>query len=147
MAWVSVEDVSAVLHIDLSSDEWILHDIEHVQGLCEVEIGTQTEPITARLKAVAAQIVARIWRAGEMARHNPEGLQQESLGSWSGSYPPGAGLGLTNAEKRQLRKAIGLSDLGVITITRGSVLETAGYVAVVGQPEAPFPVFADEDLP
>jgi hypothetical protein len=124
MAWITPHQVGAVLHTDLSGDPWIDDLIEHVEGLCEVEIGEQDEPISRRLAAVVTQIAARMWRAAVAAEGNPEGISQETIGAYSYSQSTIAALGLTNAEKDSLRKAVGRTGLWVQPTTRGPV-ETA----------------------
>lgn len=92
--------------------------IEHVQGLAEAVIGVQEEPVSARLKAVMVEIVYRLSRA---AVQNPDGVVQESIGGYSYTVGSQSGLGLSDAEKRNLRLAAGVGDLSVVSTTRGTV--------------------------
>lgn len=128
MAWIEPEAISNLLG-DTFDEGLTDFVIDHAQALAEIEIGEQDTP-TSRVKAVMVGIVIRMLRSFEEARTNPSGITQEALGAYSYSVSSVAGLGLTNAEKRQLRKAAGLSQLGVVRITRGG-LETAGPPVVL----------------
>lgn len=129
MAWITSDAVETLLQTDLSSDAYIDDLIDHAQGLAEIEVGEQTEPVSAGLQAVLAQIVARMWRAGRGAQANPAGVSMEQTGPFMMQFPqPGAaGLGLTKAEVRLLRKAAGMLSVGVLPTTRGD-LETPHVV-------------------
>lgn len=128
MAWIEPEAISNLLG-DTFDEGLTDFTIDHAQALAEIEVGEQDEP-TGRLKAVLTGIVIRMLRSFEEARTNPSGVTQETLGSYSYSVSAVAGLGLTNAEKKQLRKACGVSQLGIVHITRGG-LETAGPPVVL----------------
>lgn len=128
MAWIEPEAISNLLG-DTFDEGLTDFTIDHAQALAEIEVGEQDEP-SGRLKAVLTGIVIRMLRSFEEARTNPSGVTQETLGSYSYSVAAVAGLGLTNAEKKQLRKACGVSQLGIVRITRGG-LETAGPPVVL----------------
>lgn len=120
MAWITSTDVEPVLQTDLSSDDYIDGLIAHCEALAEGIVGEQDEPVSAQLKAVLAQIVARMWRGGRQAASNPEGFQSASIAEeFSYSVPTGAhidaGLGLTNREKKDLRRAAGVAPVWFIT--------------------------------
>lgn len=144
MAWIEPEAITDLLG-DTFDGGLVDFTIDHVQALAEIEVGEQVEPVSRGLKAATTQIVIRMLRSFEEARTNPSGVTQESLGNWSQSVTVVAGLGLTNAEKKLLRKAAGKLPVGVLQISRGDNLETAGFVEAVGG--EPIPWFADEDLP
>lgn len=129
MAWIEPAAVELLLRTDLSEDPYIEGFIDHVQGLAEIEVGTQDEP-SAGLQAVFAEIVARKYQASLDAVTNPTGVSQESIGGYSWSRFTAVGMGLTDAEKKALRKAAGISGIWVQPITRGDQLETAGLVDV-----------------
>jgi hypothetical protein len=131
MAWITSAQVSVVLQTDLSADTWIDDLIDHVQGLAEVEIGTQTEPVGLGLQSVFAQIVARMWRAGKAAASNPSGYQSEQIDDYRYATPVGgapivAGLALTKTERAALKKAVGQSQFWVQPTMQNAGLETAG---------------------
>ena len=110
--WVTPEDVVAVYPDSAASFEFV----EHVQGLAEAVIGSQTEPVSARLKAAMVEVVYRLDRARQQ---NPDGLTQESLGAYSYTVGSQSGLGLSLADERRLRSAAGIGDLAVVSTTRG----------------------------
>jgi len=124
MAWIDPTDVtdvypSATVTADL---------VAHVQGLAEVEIGDQTEPVSSKLAAVMVQIVHRF----SLAAAGDDNISQEALGPYSYTRATVSGLGLTKTEKRLLKKAAGQSTFWVQPITRsaeGKGLETAGPLA------------------
>lgn len=128
MAWITYIQVEPLVQTDLSTDEWIDDLISHVEGLAEVEIGAQTEPVSTAIQTILAQIVARMWRAGRAASTNPAGFQSETSPEYGYSVPTGshleAGFGLTYREKKDLRKAAGLGGLWVQPLTSGT-LETS----------------------
>lgn len=137
MAWIDDTAVSALLQQDLATDPYIGGLIDHAQALAEAEIGEQTDltpPATGEtpsaVQAVLAQIVARMWQAGQSARANPAALQSETTGPFTFQNPNAgaAGLGLTNRETRALRKAAGLVGVGTLPTTRGE-LETPAVIA------------------
>lgn len=130
MAWITSEQVETVLRTDLSTDVYIDDLIVQAQGLAEVEIPAQTEPVTQALQSVLVQIVARMWRAGKSAEINPAALQSETTGphTFQDVQAGAAGLGLTNREIKALKKAAGVTGLWVQPTKRGDYLETApGY--------------------
>lgn len=161
MAWITSDDVKIVLHRDLSSDEFIGGLIDHAQHLAELEVGTQDTP-NDKLKAVLAQIVGRMWQAGESARMNPAGVMSETAGPFNYQDPNAgvAGLGLTNREKQDLKKAAGVSGLWIQPTSRSDTdagLEVAGEYPVgrggVSEEQLldveggePIPYFNDSDL-
>lgn len=128
MAWITSTAVEPLVQTDLSADTFISALINHAEALAEIEVGVQTEPVSAGLQAVLAQIVARMWRAGQGAAVNPGGFQSETSPEYGYSVPTGptlaAGLGLTNQEKKDLKRAAGVNGLWVQPTTRGDV-ETA----------------------
>ena len=128
MAWIEPEAISDLLG-DTFDEGLVDFTIDHAQALAEIEIGEQDEPLPRGLRAVTTQIVIRMLRSFAEARSNPEGLNQETLGAWSYSISAVAGLGLTTAEKKLLRKAAGLGpSIGVLRMTRGP-LETPGPIS------------------
>jgi hypothetical protein len=155
-AWITSEIVGVLVRTDLSADTFIDDLIDHVQGLSENEIGEQADPSNG-LKAVFAEIVARKWRAGRAAEMNPAGFQSDSAGPYSMSDPgarAGVGLGLTDREKQDLRRAVGLGGMWLQPTSRSDRLETSGrfwgpdidpdsLVSVEGG--APAPWFPPED--
>jgi hypothetical protein len=125
--WIKIDRLEAILRTDLRDDKYVLHLIDQVQGLAEAEIGEQATPSNA-LQSVFAEIVARKWQVGESARLNPAGFQSDTTGPFTIQDPGArtAGLGLTDREKLDLRKAIGKPPgLWVQPTTRGDRLETA----------------------
>lgn len=124
MAWITSANVGVLLQTDLSADTWIDDLIDHAQALAEGEVGTQDSPSNA-LKAVLAQIVARMWQGGQSAQVNPAALTMEQTGPFAMQNPNAgaAGLGLTDREIKALRKAAGKLTVGVLPTTRGD-LET-----------------------
>jgi hypothetical protein len=125
-AWIASDAVATLLQTDLGDDSHIDALIAHAQALAEIEIGAQASP-GAGLQAALAQIVARMWQAGQSAQINPAALTQDQVGPFGFQNPNAgaAGLGLTNREKALLRKAVGKGDLYVQPTTRGDRLETA----------------------
>lgn len=127
MAWITSTDVEVVLQTDLSGDAWIDGLIDHVQGLAESVIGlVDDDDVTNRLKSVFAQIVARFWRSGKAAATNPQGYETERIDDYQYQYPAGgpsnvSGLGLTNREKKDLRRAAGLRPVWALTIDNSPV--------------------------
>ena len=128
MAWITFAAVEPLVRADLSADPWIGGLIDNAQGLAEVEIGEQAEPISTGLQAILAQIVARMWQDSMSAEANPAGMAGESIDGYSfqDRTPGTAGLGLTNREKAALKRAAGILPLTVVSTTRGN-LET-GWV-------------------
>lgn len=157
--WITPAPVEALLQTDLSDDPYILELVDHAQSLAELEIGEQATPSRA-LKAVVAQIVARMWQAGKDAHENPSGANMEVAGPFTTQRTNAgvAGLGLTDREKSLLRQAVKQSGLWVQPTSRGTTLETAPGVAggfevlpeqvldVVGGGE-PIVWFGEADLP
>jgi hypothetical protein len=128
--WIASADVEVILHRDLSSDPYIDGLISRAQHLAELEVGTQDSP-NDRLKAVLASIVARMWQAGESARMNPAGMQSETSGpfTYQDVNAGVAGLGLTNRERSDLKKAAGISGLWIQPTSRSDTdagIEVAG---------------------
>lgn len=125
MAWITTDAVTVLLQTDLTDDEYVEALINHAQALAEVEVGTVAEP-SAGLKAVLAQVVARMWQAGKNAQVNPAAMTMEVAGPFTFQTATAgvAGLGLTNREKDQLKKAAGSSPFWVQPTTRGDILET-----------------------
>lgn len=124
-AWITSEPVAVLLQTDLSTDAYIDDLIDHAQHLAELEVGEQDTP-NAKLKAVLAQIVARMWQAGQSAQQNPAALQSEWTGPAGYQAPRAgaAGLGLTDRERSDLRRAVGLEGgLWVQPTSRGDDLE------------------------
>ena len=145
MAWIESTQVDVLLQTDLSDDSYVTALIGHAQSLAENEIGTQDDPSTG-LQAVLAQIVARMWQAGQSAQVNPAALQSDTTGPFTFQNPNAgaAGLGLTNREIKALRKAAGLRQVGILPTTRGD-LETPAVVDSyfgVGEP-APEETYLD----
>lgn len=122
--WITLTDVEPLLQRSLEADEWIAPLILHGQGLVEAEISTQDPTdLPVGLTAILAQIVARLWRAGQAANANPAGNQQETLGPHTftaGNFS--AGWGLTNGERDQLARY--RSKLWVQPTHRADNLET-----------------------
>lgn len=114
MSWITPEDVEAV-YPDTTVTQPFL---DHLQSLAEVCTGIQETPISAHLKAAFIEVAQRKSLAGD---HNPQGLTSETLGSYSYQQPGAPGLGLTKAECRSLKRAVGKSGLSAIAITRGEV--------------------------
>lgn len=125
MAWINKSAVAVLLQTDLDEDPFIDALIDHAQGLAEIEVGEQDDPSTG-LQSALAQIVARMWQAGQSAKVNPAGLQGQMAGPFNVQNPNGgaAGLGLTNREKALLRKAAGKTGLWVQPTSRADDLET-----------------------
>jgi len=126
--WITSEQVSILLQTDLSTDPYIDGLIVHAQGLAEGVIGTQEEPVSAALQSELANIVARMWQAGKAAQGNPAGYQSETAGPFTIQDTRGGtvGLGLTDRERKALRRAAGISPLAVVSTTRNDWLETPG---------------------
>lgn len=126
MSWITFEDLTAVYPAVASEDtDEIEALIAHVQGLATIEIGAQTEPVGVGLTAAMVQIVHRFY----LASGDDVNISQETLGNYSYTRAQISGLGLTNAEKKLLKKAAGQSGFWVQPITRsedGEGLETAG---------------------
>lgn len=122
MSWITERQVSTLLQTDLSDDPHIDGLIAHVQGLAEVEIGEQATP-SAGVQSITAQIVARMWQAGQSAKINPAALQSDTVGPFTIQDPNAgaAGLGLTNREKASLKKAVGKTGIWVQPTTRGDI--------------------------
>ena len=148
MAWINPHTIEAIIQTDLVTDPYIDHLITHVQGLCELEIGEQTEPVSNKLAAVFSQIVARFWRAGKAASTSPQGYQSERVDDYQYEYPSQgamlAGFGLTNAETKRLKKAAGQTQLWVQPISRGDGLETAGPGTTGQHPNPPAAAFLED---
>lgn len=127
MSWITIRQVETVLQTDLDADPYISDLIDHAQGLAEVEVGAQATP-SNKLKSVLAQIVARMWQAGQSAKQNPAGVGMEVAGPFTVQHTNAgvAGLGLTDREKKLLRQAVGKSGLWVQPTYRDNDLETAG---------------------
>lgn len=127
MAWITEPQVSALLRTDLSADPYLGELIVQAQGLAEIEIPAQTEPVSQGLQSVLTQIVGRMWRAGMAAEMNPAALQSETTGphTFQDTHSGSAGLGLTNREIRALKKAAGVTGLWVQPTKRAENLETA----------------------
>lgn len=125
MAWIESDRVGTLLQTDLSADGYIDDLIDHAEALAEAEVGEQTEPVSAALQAVLAQIVARMWQGGQSAQVNPAALTMEQTGPFAMQNPNAgaAGLGLTNREIKALRRAAGKLAVGILPTTRGD-LET-----------------------
>lgn len=123
MAWITPVDVEPIIRQDLSGDSYIDGLITHAQGLAEVEVGEQAEPVSSGLAAILTQVVARMWQDSKSAEVNPAGLAMEVSGPFTiqDTTPGVAGLGLTNREIKALRKAAGLRNIGVLSTTRGNV--------------------------
>ena len=51
MAWITIDDVEALIATDLSDDEWALKLIDQAQSLAEITVGVQTEPVSEKLMA------------------------------------------------------------------------------------------------
>lgn len=138
MAWITFDQVEVLLQQNLDHDPYVIGLIDHAQGLAEVEIGEQEEPVSRRLQSVLANVVARMWQSGQSAQINPAGLQSETTGPHTIQDPRAgtAGLGLTDREKDQLRKAVGRTGLWVQPTTRGP-LETAPGFRPVEDPTDP----------
>lgn len=122
--WIEPAEVATLLQTDLGTDSFVGDLIRHAQALAELEVGTQEAP-NARLKALLAQIVARMWQAGKSAQQNPAALQGEWTGpsGYQNPHAGAAGLGLTNRERADLRRAVGLGGLWVQPTSRGDDLE------------------------
>lgn len=146
--WITPADVEPLVQTDLAGDDWVDALIPHAQGLIEAEIGAQDPAaLPAGLTAVTAQIVARLWRAGQAARVNPAGHQMEVLGPHT--FQAGnisAGWGLTDREKETLGRFRHV--LWVLPTHRadglerppGLVADTAGGDAVLWTDPADMPV-------
>lgn len=126
MAWITAAPVEILLQTELEADAYIDGLIDHAQALAEMEVGAQADP-SAALKAVLAQVVARMWQAGQNAKQNPAAMSMEVAGPFTfQTMTPGvAGLGLTDREKALLRKAVGASPFWVQPTYRNDTLETA----------------------
>lgn len=126
MAWITPGDVEAVYPF---ADSITQDQCDHVQALCEGVVGFQEEPVPSKLKAVVVEIAVRFWRGVKGATLSPAGFQSERTDDYQYEYPTGGpqlvGFGLTNADKKALRRAVGIPSVGVIHITRGP-LETSG---------------------
>lgn len=125
MAWIESSAVAVLLQTDLDDDTYVDALIDHAQALAEMEVGAQDDP-GAGLCATLAQIVARMWQAGQNARVNPAAFSMDTAGPFTQqTQQPGvAGLGLTNLEKKQLRKAAGVGSLWVQPTYIADRLET-----------------------
>lgn len=115
MPWIEPDDVTAVFPTDAPTQGLI----DHVEGLAENEIGSQTEPVSNKLKAVMVQIVHRF----SLASNDDDNIRQESIGSYSYTKAMQSGLGLTEREINKLHKAVGKTRLWTQPISRGDRLE------------------------
>lgn len=126
MAWITPEDVEAVYPFATTLTET---QCAHIQGLCEAVIGHQDEPVTNRVKAVVVDIAVRFWRGVQGATASPAGYQSERIDDYQYDYPAAGpiltGFGLTQLEKKSLRRAARIPEVGVMKLTRGP-LETSG---------------------
>lgn len=147
MTWIEPEDVGTLLQTDLSEDPWIAGTITHTVELIEGEIGAQDpDDLPTGLAAQAAQIAARLWRAGKAANSNPAGNQQDTLGPHS--FTAGgltAGFGLTQREKDDLDKFKTNSALWVQPTNRGDALETPGELVADTSGGDPIMWIAEDD--
>lgn len=120
--WIATTDVTDV-YPDTDVTDGL---IGHVQGLAEIEIGEQDEPVSTGLAAAMVQIVHRF----ALAASDDDNISQETLSSYSYTRTSLSGLGLTRAEKKLLRKAAGINGTWVqpisVASTEGAGLETAG---------------------
>lgn len=93
------------------------------------------------------------WRADTLVRvccsaarrslENPEGISQESLGSYSASMTNASSdVYLTSGERRSVKRAAGKGSIGAIPVTRGP-LETGACGDTVYLPVSP----AGQDIP
>lgn len=116
MAWITPDDVIAAYpEADVTPGF-----IAHIQALAEVCTGVQTEPISSGLKATFVDVVYRKHLAGTT---NPEGINMEVLGPYTRQHTAAPGLGLTRTDCRALKKAVGKSTVGVLSVG-GGPLET-----------------------
>jgi hypothetical protein len=120
MAWIERSAVETLLQTDLYDDEYVAALIDHAQALAESYVGEQDDP-DPKLRAVLAQITARMWQAGRSAQMNPAALQSETTGpfTFQNVNAGAAGLGLTNREIVALRRAAGMMSVGSLSTTRG----------------------------
>jgi hypothetical protein len=146
-AWIAPARIATLLRTELDADEYMVEFIAHVQGLAEVEVGPQEVPVSAGLASTFAEIVTRKYQATLDAETNPTGVSQESIGGYSWSRYSVVGMMLTDAEKKALRKAAGVSGMWVQPITRGDRLETAGLVDVTYPGGLPVEWFDPSELP
>lgn len=114
--WITPADIAAAYP---AASDVTPGFIAHIQGLAEVVTGTQEAPISNRLKSVFVEIVHRRSLASN------DDISQESIGSYSYTRNVAPGQGLTDRERKDLKRAIGKRSLTVIPTTRGR-LETFG---------------------
>lgn len=121
MAWITPDDVADVYPAaDLTEEQ-----IDHLQGLAEGCVGQLSEPVSRAVKSIMVDIAWRFWRGLQAADVSPEGYQRETTPEYSYEYPAAGpiltGFGLTDKECRALRRAAGVTGLGVQRVSRGAV--------------------------
>ncbi len=113
-----------------------------VSSLVRSEAGRTWEGLAVPddIVVVVLDMAARVYR-------NPANMAQESLGSWSGTYAPGAlaGLAFTAAERRILGRYRTQRGLWTMGTTRNDGFGDDVFVPVVDAP--PFPWYSTLDAP
>jgi hypothetical protein len=92
---------------------------------------------------VPRSVVPVVLAVARRAFDNPDGAIQKSVGDVTLSYGggrQGATVYLTAAERRIVRRAAGRTSAGAVTLTSPYDGAATTYVAVEGQPDAPFPL-------
>jgi hypothetical protein len=88
-----------------------------------------------------------LWSA-RRSFENPAQLTQETVSGWSGTFASASpDVYLTSNEKRLVRKAAGLAEVGVIPTSRGDLLETHVCDQLTGAQYLPVDPTGDKDIP
>jgi len=111
--WITSDEVTDVYpNAELTEEQ-----IAHIQSLAEGCIG-QHDEVPPAVKAIMVDWAYRFWQA---LNTNPDGITQEQTGPFMRSFATQPALGITDRDCQLLRKAIGMTGLGVISTTRGPV--------------------------
>lgn len=108
-----LDDASALVRAEAGDEDWVDDDntLEEVPGV---------------IAAITVAVAIRAYR-------NPDGVRQESIGTYSVAYADtSTAVFLTEGERRMIRRAVGLSGIGSISLEGEWTLAAASYVPVEG---------------
>ena len=113
-AQAMLDDASALVRAEAGTEDWVDDDgaLEDVPGV---------------IVAVVVAVAIRAFR-------NPDGVRQESIGTYSVSYADSStAVFLTEGERRAIRRAVGMSGIGSVLLEgEWTVHPAAVYVPVEG---------------
>jgi len=127
-AQAALDDASALIRVEAGTEDWV-----------DDEGALETVPDV--VVAVCVAVAGRAFR-------NPDGLRSEQIGTYSVSYgdTTSTAVYLTAADRRIIRRAVGLMSLGSIELESGYAPNIVSVPVDIGGDPIPWVTIGDETL-